>query len=50
MQTMTSTRTRSAAVSPTTRSPPPAITARGLTRTFGEVTAVDALDLDHPPG
>jgi ABC-type transport system involved in cytochrome c biogenesis ATPase subunit len=43
MQTMTSTRNRSATVSPDDAAP--AITARGLTRTYGEVTAVDALDL-----
>ncbi len=43
MQTMTDTRSRSAAVPPDDATP--AITARGLTRTFGEVTAVDALDL-----
>jgi ABC-2 type transport system ATP-binding protein len=42
MQTMTSPRTRSTTVPPESA---PAITARGLTRTFGEVTAVDALDL-----
>jgi ABC-2 type transport system ATP-binding protein len=41
MQTMTSPRNRSVAVP----SDDAAITARGLTRTFGEVTAVDALDL-----
>jgi ABC-2 type transport system ATP-binding protein len=41
MQTMTSTRTRAR----TTSAPLPAITARGLTRRYGEVTAVDGLDL-----
>jgi ABC-2 type transport system ATP-binding protein len=44
MQTMTSTRNRSATVPPDDATAP-AITARELTRTFGEVTAVDALDL-----
>ena len=44
--TDTPTRTRSAAVSPDDATPTaPAITAQGLSRTFGEVTAVDALDL-----
>jgi ABC-2 type transport system ATP-binding protein len=42
MQTMTSPRSRSTTVPPDSVL---AITARGLTRTFGEVTAVDALDL-----
>ena len=42
MQTMTHTRARTP-VPPDDSSP--AITATGLTRTFGEVTAVDALDL-----
>jgi ABC-2 type transport system ATP-binding protein len=39
----TSIRNRSADVTPADAAP--AITARGLTRTYGEVTAVDALDL-----
>ncbi len=42
MQTMTNSRTRTA-VAPDDSSP--AISARGLTRTYGEVTAVDGLDL-----
>jgi ABC-2 type transport system ATP-binding protein len=44
MQTMTNTRARTP-VPPDTSPSAPAITARGLTRTYGEVTAVDALDL-----
>jgi ABC-2 type transport system ATP-binding protein len=49
MQTMTNQPSRSAAVpsdaTSTSAETAPAITARSLTRTFGEVTAVDALDL-----
>jgi len=49
MQTMTSTRTRNGPVhEPDHRSP--AITARGLSRTFGDVTAVAGLDLTIPRG
>src|SRR5689334_15687515 len=31
-------------------SPPPGISLRGLTKTFGDVVAVDDLDLDVPAG
>jgi len=49
MQTMTTTRTRNEPVQePDDR--PPAITARGLSRTFGDVTAVAGLDLTIPRG
>src|SRR5439155_23034931 len=49
MQTMTTTRTRNEPVQePDDR--PPAITARGLSRTFGDVTAVAGVDLTIPCG
>ena len=44
MQTMTSTRTRNGSVQEA-HDRSPAITARGLSRTFGDVTAVSNLDL-----
>jgi ABC-2 type transport system ATP-binding protein len=49
MQTMTHTRARTA-VPPTEPTPTAAITARGLTRAYGEVNAVDGLDLTISPG
>jgi ABC-2 type transport system ATP-binding protein len=45
MQTMTTTRTRNTTVQDAPDLSPPAITARGLTRAFGDVHAVDGLDL-----
>jgi ABC-2 type transport system ATP-binding protein len=45
MQTMTTTRTRNTTVQDAPDLSPPAITAWGLTRAFGDVHAVDGLDL-----